>query len=48
VTFLFIGQVRANHHIMVDHIRLADRAVLLLNANCWLPIRGESPRPQRS
>jgi uncharacterized membrane protein len=48
VTFLFIGQVRANHHIMVDHVRLADRAVLLLNANYWLPIRGESPRPQRS
>jgi uncharacterized membrane protein len=48
VMFLFIGQVRANHHIMVDHVRLADRAVLLLNANYWLPIRGESPRPQRS
>jgi uncharacterized membrane protein len=25
------GQVWANHHVMFDHIRLADRAVLLLN-----------------
>jgi TMEM175 potassium channel family protein len=31
VTFLFIGQVWANHHVMFDHIQLADRAVLLLN-----------------
>jgi uncharacterized membrane protein len=31
VTFLFIGQVWANHHVMFDHIRVADRAVLLLN-----------------
>jgi uncharacterized membrane protein len=31
VTFLFIGQVWANHHVMFDHIRLADRIVLLLN-----------------
>jgi uncharacterized membrane protein len=31
VTFLFIGQVWANHHVMFDHIRLADRVVLLLN-----------------
>jgi uncharacterized membrane protein len=31
VTFLFIGQVWANHHVMFDHIRAADRAVLLLN-----------------
>jgi uncharacterized membrane protein len=31
VTFLFIGQVWANHHIMFDHIRAADRVVLLLN-----------------
>ena len=31
VTFLFIGQVWANHHVMFDHIRLADRGVLLLN-----------------
>jgi uncharacterized membrane protein len=31
VTFLFIGQVWANHHVMFDHIRTADRTVLLLN-----------------
>ena len=31
LTFLFIGQVWANHHVMFDHIRAADRAVLLLN-----------------
>jgi uncharacterized membrane protein len=31
VTFLFIGQVWANHHVMFDHIRLADRLILLLN-----------------
>jgi len=31
VTFLFIGQVWANHHVMYDHIRAADRIVLLLN-----------------
>jgi len=31
VTFLFIGQVWANHHVMFDQIRVADRVVLLLN-----------------
>lgn len=31
VTFLFIGQVWANHHVMFDHIRSADWVVLLLN-----------------
>jgi uncharacterized membrane protein len=31
LTFLFIGQVWANHHVMFDHIRLADRTMLLLN-----------------
>ena len=31
VTFLFIGQVWANHHVMFDHVRAADRTVLLLN-----------------
>jgi len=31
LTFLFIGQVWANHHVMFDHIRVADRPVLLLN-----------------
>jgi hypothetical protein len=31
ITFLFIGQVWANHHVKFDHIRAADRVVLLLN-----------------
>jgi uncharacterized membrane protein len=31
VTFLFIGQVWAHHHVMFDHIRAADRTVLLLD-----------------
>jgi uncharacterized membrane protein len=31
ITFLLIGQVWANHHVMFDHIRSADRVVLLLN-----------------
>src|SRR5262245_39532078 len=31
LSFLFIGQVWANHHVMFDHIRAADRVVLLLN-----------------
>jgi TMEM175 potassium channel family protein len=31
VTFLFIGQVWANHRVMFDHIRAADRVVLLFN-----------------
>jgi uncharacterized membrane protein len=31
VTFLFIGQVWVNHHVMFDHVRAADRLVLLLN-----------------
>jgi uncharacterized membrane protein len=31
LTFLFIGQVWANHHVMFDHVRTADRVVLLLN-----------------
>jgi uncharacterized membrane protein len=31
LTFLFIGQVWANHHVMFDHIRVADRLMLLLN-----------------
>src|SRR6266702_5854357 len=31
VTLLFIGQVWANHHVVFDHIRAADRVVLLLN-----------------
>src|SRR3954454_12465915 len=36
VTFLFIGQVWANHHVMFDHIRAADRVVLLLNTLCLM------------
>jgi len=31
VTFMLIGQVWANHHVMFDHIRSADRLVLFLN-----------------
>jgi uncharacterized membrane protein len=31
LTFFFIGQVWANHHVMFDHIRVADRVILLLN-----------------
>jgi uncharacterized membrane protein len=31
VTFMLIGQVWANHHVMFDHIRHADRMVLFLN-----------------
>ncbi|MET7495641.1 TMEM175 family protein [Streptomyces sp900116325] len=31
VTFMLVGQVWANHHIMFDHIRSADRVVLFLN-----------------
>jgi uncharacterized membrane protein len=31
LTFLFIGQVWANHHVTFDHIRAADRLILLLN-----------------
>ena len=27
LSFLFIGQVWVNHHVMFDHIRAADRAV---------------------
>ena len=31
VTFMLIGQVWVNHHVMFDHIRNADRVVLFLN-----------------
>lgn len=31
VTFMLIGQVWANHHVMFDQIRIADRPVLFLN-----------------
>src|SRR5215475_3844445 len=31
ITFMLIGQIWANHHVMFDHIRNADRMVLFLN-----------------
>jgi uncharacterized membrane protein len=31
LTFLLIGQIWANHHVMFDHIRGVDRVVLFLN-----------------
>jgi uncharacterized membrane protein len=31
VTFMLVGQIWANHHVMFDHIRHADRMVLFLN-----------------
>lgn len=31
ITFLLIGQIWANHHVMFDYIRAADRPLLLLN-----------------
>ncbi|MFC6016308.1 TMEM175 family protein [Plantactinospora solaniradicis] len=31
VTFLLIGQMWVNHHVMFDHIRAVDRLVLFLN-----------------
>lgn len=31
LTFLLIGQMWVNHHVMFDHIRSADRLVLLFN-----------------
>jgi uncharacterized membrane protein len=38
LTFLFIGQVWVNHHVMFDHIRAADRAVLLLNTLLFMVV----------
>jgi uncharacterized membrane protein len=38
LTFLFIGQVWANHHVMFDHIRAADRVILFLNTLLLLMI----------
>jgi uncharacterized membrane protein len=32
ITFMLVAQVWANHHVMFDHIRHADRLVLFLNA----------------
>ena len=31
LTFMLIGQIWANHHVMFDHIRSVDRVVLFLN-----------------
>ncbi|MFG2163506.1 TMEM175 family protein [Micromonospora chersina] len=31
ITFLLIGQMWVNHHVIFDHIRAADRLVLLFN-----------------
>jgi uncharacterized membrane protein len=31
ITFLLIGQIWANHHVMFDHIHSVDRVVLFLN-----------------
>lgn len=31
LTFMLIGQIWANHHVMFDHVRHADRMVLFLN-----------------
>lgn len=31
LTFMLVGQIWANHHVMFDHIRHADRMVLFLN-----------------
>ncbi|WBB67577.1 TMEM175 family protein [Micromonospora sp. WMMD812] len=38
ITFLLIGQMWVNHHVMFDHIRSADRMVLLLNTLLLLVI----------
>jgi uncharacterized membrane protein len=31
LTFMLIGQIWANHHVMFDHIRSVDRTILFLN-----------------
>lgn len=38
VSFLLIGLVWANHHVMFDHIRLADRLLLFLNTLLLLDV----------
>jgi uncharacterized membrane protein len=47
VTFLLIGQVWANHHVMFDHIRAADRVVLLLLNTLLLMVEAFLPFPRR-
>ena len=32
ITFMLVGNVWANHHVLFDHIRHADRMVLFLNS----------------
>jgi uncharacterized membrane protein len=43
ITFLLIGQVWANHHVMFDYIRVADRTVLFLNTLLLMDIAFRSP-----
>jgi uncharacterized membrane protein len=38
LTFMLIGQIWANHHVMFDHIHVADRTVLFLNTALLLDI----------
>ena len=51
ISFLLIGQVWANHHVMFDHIRAADRTVLFLNTLLLMDIAfrsvARSPAPSR-
>ena len=43
ITFLLIGQVWANHQVMFDHIRSADRTVLFLNTLLLMTSRSCRP-----
>ena len=52
ISFLLIGQVWANHHVMFDHIRVADRTVLFLNTLllmdiAFLPFAAAVPAARR-
>ena len=38
ITFLLVGQIWANHHVMFDHIHVADRTVLFLNTALMMDI----------
>ena len=38
ITFMLIGQVWANHHVIFDHIRHADRTLLFLNTMLLMDI----------
>jgi Endosomal/lysosomal potassium channel TMEM175 len=46
LTFMLIGQVWANHHVMFDHIRSADRMVLFLNTVLLMDIAAASLPPR--